>query len=97
MRPKTNTGEQMIALDSLVILADRHFCSDQADIADVMLRAGMVAAGEMDVERRVDRHARFAPVADFSGVALGVRGRELAAGVAGAGDQPGADHGSFYS
>ncbi len=32
--------------------------ADQADVADVMLRAGMVAAGEMDVDRRVERDAR---------------------------------------
>ena len=51
----------------------------------------MMAAGEMDVERRLDRHAGFAPVADLGGVTLGVGGREFAAGVAGAGDQPGAD------
>ena len=51
----------------------------------------MVAAGEVDVERRVDVDARLAPVADFGGMALGVGGREFAAGIAGAGDQAGAD------
>ena len=35
--------------------------------------------------------ARLAPVADLGRMALGVGGRELAAGIAGAGDQPGAD------
>ena len=57
----------------------------------VMLRAGMMAAGEMDVDRRVERDARLAPARDVLGVALGVGGCELAAGVAGAGDQAGAD------
>src|ERR1700754_5300115 len=70
MRSKTAAGEQVIALHGVITLADRHFCGDQADIADVVLRAGMVAAGEMDVERRVDRYARLAPVADLRGVAL---------------------------
>ena len=91
VRAEAAAGEQMIALDRVVVLADRHLRRDQADIADVMLRAGMVAAGEMDVERRVDVDARLAPVADLGRMALGIRGRELAAGIAGAGDQPGAD------
>ena len=56
-----------------------------------MLRAGMMAAGDVDVERRVDVDARLAPVADLGGMALGVGRREPAAGIAGAGDQPGAD------
>ena len=66
--------------------------ADQADIADVVLGAGMMAAGEMDVDRRVERrraashHAR-----DLGGMLLGVGGGELAAGRAGAGDQAGAD------
>ena len=91
MRTEAAAGEQMIALDGVVLLADRHLGGDQADIADVVLRAGMVAAGEMDVERRVDVDPRLAPVADLGGVALGVGGGELAAGIAGAGDQAGAD------
>ena len=73
IRTKAAAGEEMIALDRIVILADRHLRRDQADIADVMLRAGMMAAGEMDVERRVDVDARLAPVADLGGMALGVR------------------------
>src|ERR1700730_18421562 len=84
-------GEQMIALNGVILLADRYLGGDQADIADVMLRAGMVATGDMNVERRVDVDPRFAPVADRGGVALGVGCRELAAGIAGAGDQSGAD------
>src|ERR1700681_1036687 len=81
----------MIALDGVVLLTDRHLRADQPDIADVMLRAGMVAAGEMNIERSVDVDPRLAPVADRSGMAFGVGGRELAAGIAGAGDQAGAD------
>ncbi len=56
-----------------------------------MLGAGVMAAGQMDVDRRVERHARLAPARNFFGVALGVGGRELAAGIAGAGDEAGAD------
>src|SRR4051794_3518508 len=54
VRPKTATCEQMIAIDGVIAFAGRHLCSDQADVADKMLRTRMVAAGEMDVERRVD-------------------------------------------
>ena len=39
----------------------------------------------------VERDARLAPARDLLGVALGVGGRELAAGIAGAGDEAGAD------
>ena len=60
----------MIALDGIDILADIHLRRDQPDIADVMLRAGVMAAGDVDVERRVDVDARFAPVADLGGMAL---------------------------
>src|ERR1700676_1730112 len=84
-------GEQVIALDGVVILADRHFGADQADIADVRLRAGMMAAGEMNIQRSVDRPPRLAPVPDRGGVAFGVGRRKFAAGIAGAGDQSGAN------
>src|SRR6267378_3989510 len=80
IRTEPASCEQMIALDGILFLADRHLRADQADIADVMLRAGMVAAGEMDVERRVDRHPRLAPVADRSRMALGIGRRKFAAG-----------------
>src|SRR5437868_13445525 len=91
MRPKAAAGEQMITFDGVVALAGRDLCGDQANVADKMLRAGMMATGEMDVERCVDLDASLAPVADFRRVTLGIRGRELAAGVAGAGNQPCAD------
>src|SRR5260370_3299537 len=86
VRTEPAAGKQVIALDRVVALADRNFRADQADIADVMLRAGMMAAGQMDVQRRVDRYPRLAPVADRGGIALGVRRRELATGITGAGD-----------
>ena len=38
---------------------DRHAAPMQADVADVVLGAGVVAAGEVDVDRRVERHARL--------------------------------------
>ena len=91
IRSKAAAGEQMIALDGIDILADIHLRRDQPDIADVVLRAGMMAAGDVDIERRVDIDARLAPVADLGGMALGVRRRKPATGIAGAGNQPGPD------
>src|SRR5690242_13313345 len=91
LRPEAPACDEMIAFDGILALAGRHLRREQADVADVMLRAGMVAAGQMDVERRVDLDARFAPVGNISGMELGVGGRELAAGIAGAGDEAGAD------
>src|SRR5258708_12746808 len=91
VRAKAAAREQMIALDGIDVVADIDLRRDQADIADVVLRAGMVAAGHMDVERRLDIDARLAPVADLGGMKLGVGRREFAAGIAGAGDQPAAD------
>src|SRR5258708_3453612 len=72
VRTEPSASEQMIAFDGVVLLTDRHLRGDQADIADVMLRAGMVATGKMDVERGVDIDPRLAPVADRSRMALGV-------------------------
>ena len=90
IRTEPSAGEQVIAFDGVVILADGHFGAYQADIADVVLRAGMMATGEMDIQRGIDGHPRLAPVGDGGGMAFGIGGRELAAGIAGAGDQPGA-------
>src|ERR1700739_2090609 len=65
MRPKNAACEQMIAFDGVGPVAGRDLGGDEADVADKMLRAGVMAAGQMDVERRVDLDARLAPVADF--------------------------------
>src|SRR5437660_5361534 len=64
-----SAGEQVIAFDGVVILADGHFGAYQADIADVVLRAGMMATGEMDIQRGIDGHPRLAPVGDGGGMA----------------------------
>src|SRR3954463_6023908 len=85
VRTKAATGEQMITLDRIDILADIHLRGDQADIADVVLRAGVMAAGDVDVERRLDVDARLAPVADLGGMKLGVRRGKPASGIAGTG------------
>ena len=70
---------------------DRHPAAEQPDVADVVLRARVRAAGQVDVDRRVEADPRLHPLGDRQRRVLGVGGRELAAGVAGAGDQAGAD------
>ena len=50
----------------------------------------MVAAGQVDVDRLVDVEERIEVVGDGERVAFRVRHRELAAAIAGAGDEPGA-------
>src|SRR4051812_4125336 len=94
--PEPATSEQVITFDGLVLLTNSNFRRYQPDIADVMLSAGMMAAGEMDVERRVDRHPGLAPVRDLPGVAFGVGGCKLAASIPGTCDQPCADLRRLY-
>ena len=40
----------VISLDRVAVLGGLHFTGQQPDIADVMLRAGVMASGEMDVD-----------------------------------------------
>ena len=89
--PEAAADQHVIALDRVGLLVLLHLAGEQADLGDEMLRAGMMAAGQMDVDRRVERDARFAPARDLLGMALGVGGGEFAAGIAGAGDEAGAD------
>src|SRR5579862_9927028 len=52
----------VIALDLIAVLVDLDLHAEKANVADVMLRAGIGAAGKMDVDRAVDLDAGFAPV-----------------------------------
>ena len=52
-----STDEQMKAIDHLV--ADSHLGGDQANVADIVLGARMMAARQMDVDRRFERHSHF--------------------------------------
>ena len=54
IRAETAADKDVIALDLIAVLGHLHLAADQADIADVMLRAGMRAAGQMDIDRRVE-------------------------------------------
>src|SRR5262245_40596191 len=77
----------VIALDRVALVRGLRLAGEQSDVADIVLGAGVVASGEMDVHGPIERDAALAPACDLLGVALGVRGRELAADIAGAGDE----------
>src|SRR4051812_14940028 len=47
--------------DHLIALFSSKFCSQQSNVADVVLRAGMRAACDVEVERLVDLELRFKP------------------------------------
>src|SRR5262249_30041185 len=83
----------VVALDGVAVLRDRHSGAEKPDVADVVLSAGIGAAREVDVHRAVELQPRLAPVRDVLGVALGVGERETAADIAGAGDETGANRG----
>ena len=91
LRAEAAADLDVIALDRVAVLGGLHLAGQQPDIADVMLRAGIRAAGEMDVDRAVERTRVSHQRAIVLGVALGIGQREPAAGIAGAGDEPGAD------
>ena len=63
-------GNDVIAIDRIAFLIDRDARRDETDVADVMLRAGMMAAREMDVDRLIEGDARLAPLAMSSAWAL---------------------------
>jgi hypothetical protein len=80
----------VVPLD-LVIAAGIDLRRQQADIADFVLRTRIRASGQVNVERRVDNQTCVEIVRQCQRVPLGVGKREPAAGIAGAGDEPGAD------
>src|SRR5258708_37122011 len=67
-----SAGEQMIAFDVVVILADGHFGAEKADIADVMLFAGMMTAAQKDIHRADEWHPSLSPVATEGSITLGL-------------------------
>ena len=95
IRPEAAADENVIALNGVVILVLLHLAGEQSDFGYEMLRAGMMAAGEVDIDRRIERDARLAPERDILGMTLGIGRRELAADIAGAGNQPGTDRVGF--
>jgi hypothetical protein len=53
VRAEAAADQQMKAIDRVAIVIDRNARADHADVADIVLRAGMMAAGEMDVDGRL--------------------------------------------
>ena len=70
VRTETAADVHVIAFDLLLAILD--LAGKQTDVADVVLRTGMMAAGKMDVHRSIERDARLAPLRDVLGVTLGV-------------------------
>src|ERR1035437_5982532 len=54
IRPEAAADQQVIALDRVAVLGLLYLASEQADLTDKMLRAGMMTAGEMNIDRRVE-------------------------------------------
>src|SRR5262249_20131800 len=88
---KTTAHENVIAVDGIAVVIDCDAGGDQPDVADIVLRAGMMAASEVDVNRWRDCRPRFAPPGDFLGRLFGVSASKAAAGGAGAGHKTSAD------
>src|SRR5271169_5719776 len=84
IRPKTAADQNVIAFDRVVVFVLLHLAGEQADLRYEMLRAGVMTPGQVNIDGRVERDARFAPARDLLGVTLGVRSGEFAAGIAGA-------------
>src|SRR5262249_56278006 len=80
----------VVALDGVAVLRDRHSGAEKPDVADVVLSAGIGAAREVDVHRAVKLQPRLAPVRDVFAVPLAVRERETPPHIAGAGGETGA-------
>src|SRR5215510_10513867 len=85
--PEAAADQHVVALDRIGILIVLHLAGQEADLGNEVLRARMMAAGQMDIDGRVKRNARLAPLGDVFGMPLGVGGGELATGIAGAGDK----------
>src|SRR5256885_744390 len=79
------TDEDVITFNCFAGYFD--FRAEQTDVTQVMLRAGVRAAGQVNVDRLVKLDTLFEIVGQFKRVAFGVRRRELAIGIASASDQ----------
>src|SRR5206468_3557567 len=75
------------AEDDVVALARADLYTLQADVADVMLRARVGAAGEMDVDGLIQLHGPVQVRAERDSLAFGVSRGPFATGVARAGDE----------
>jgi hypothetical protein len=81
--------------ENLVALFAGDFDAKQADVADVVLRAGVMAAGDVEVDGLVDLEMAVEHVGQSDGVGFGVCGREAAALIASTGDGTAEDCAGF--
>ena len=77
----------VVTLDGVALLEDLHLAGQKADVADVVLRTGMMASSQVDVDRAIERNTRLAVAGDILGMTLGVRCGEFASDIAGTGDE----------
>ena len=96
-------GESLILVcaatdEDLIALFAGDFDAHETDVSDVVLGAGVVAAGDVQVDGLVkDREALVEKIGERDGVGLGVGGRESAALVACAGDRAAEDSACFVA
>ena len=69
-------NEDVIAVDGVSVVVHGHPRANQSYVADVMLRAGVMTSGEMNIDRRLKLHPLLTPCRDLVGILLGVRGGE---------------------
>src|SRR3984957_20529839 len=91
VRAEAAADKDVITLERIVVFVDLDLAGEQPDLGHEMLRAGMMTAGQMNIDRRVEWNARFAPARNLFGMAFGVGGGKFAAGIASAGDEAGTD------
>src|SRR3974377_901934 len=79
VRSKPAAGEHVIAFDGRGVFAGLDLASEEPDVADVVLRTGVMTAGEMDVHRTIEFDAALAPAGNLLGMPLRIGGGEFAA------------------
>ena len=80
----------VITLDRLV-LALVDLCRDQTNVADIVLGAGVGTAGQMDIDRLIERQPRVEIVDQRQPVTLRIGECEFATDIPGAGDHSATD------
>ena len=88
IRSETAADRHVITFDRIGLLGRLDFTGKQSDLGYEMLRAGMMAAGEMNVHGRIKCNTRLAPARYFLRMTFGVGCGEFAASIAGARYQP---------
>src|SRR5262249_47160541 len=81
LRTEAAADMDVIGLGRIFVVGALGLGAEKPDIADVMLRTGIWAAGEMNIERGIERHAALAPLRDRFGMPLGVGHSKAAAGI----------------